>query len=201
MAEMLYQTVSVLMVSIVFLAVVSVVYVSWKNGISPMPSSAPVRRTVADEINRLKRRDIIVEAGSGWGTLALHLLRRCSVKQFIGIENSFIPLWISRAAVWLAFRFMPQTFAAFRASITFIRGDLYVYPYETADIVVCYLYPGAMKRLSVIFTKRLAPGARVISVCFAMPGYRPERVVTCGDLYRTKVYVYTVKPMAEGGHF
>ncbi|MBP1157029.1 MULTISPECIES: class I SAM-dependent methyltransferase [unclassified Paenibacillus] len=193
MAEMLYQMVSVLMVAFVFLAVVSVVYVSWKNGISPMPSSAPVRRTVADEINLLKCHDTIVEAGSGWGTLALHLLRRCSVKQLIGIENSFIPLWISRAAARLAFRFMPKSFAASQASITFIRGDIYTYPYETADVVVCYLYPGAMKRLSTIFGERLVPGARVISVCFALPGYRPERVVTCGDLYRTKVYVYTLK--------
>lgn len=193
MTDLLYQIFSVLMVTLVLLAVLSVVYVSWTNGISPMPSSAPVRRTVADEINRLNRSDTIVEAGSGWGTLALHVILRCPVKRLIGIENSPIPLWASRAIVRLAFRLVPEYSAVSRASITFIHGDIYSYPYENADVVVCYLYPGAMRRLSAVLNNRLAPGSRVVSVCFALPGWRPERVVTCGDLYRTKVYVYGVE--------
>lgn len=52
------------------------------------------------------------------------------------------------------------------------------------------MYPGAMQRLDPLLRARLTPGARVISICFALPGWRPMKVVTCRDLYRTKIYIY-----------
>jgi hypothetical protein len=180
--DFLYSILSGVLVGAVLLLLLSIVYVSWKNGISPMPASAVVRRAVAAEINRFSDRGLIVDAGSGWGTLALFVARHCSGWRIIGIENSRIPFWISR----LLSRFN------FSTNVSFIKGDLYTYPYESVDLVVCYLYPGAMKRLNTIFREKMTPGARVISVCFALPGWQSERVITCGDLYRTKVYVYTV---------
>lgn len=162
------------------LAVLSIVYVSWRNGISPMPSSVPVRRAVSAEISRLSEYGVMVEAGSGWGNLALHIGKACRSWQISGVENSLIPLAVSKLAVRLK-----QI-----VNVKFIRGDIYNYPYDRVDAVVCYLYPGAMKRLSPIWQDQLAPGARIISVCFALPGWEPERVITCRDLYRTRVYVY-----------
>ncbi|WP_246313613.1 class I SAM-dependent methyltransferase [Paenibacillus foliorum] len=182
-----------MLAGIVFLAMLSIVYASWKNGISPMPSSAPTRHAVAKEINQFSGRGTIVEAGSGWGTLALHLLRHCPGWRIIGVENSPIPLWISRLLARMAFLKRSGDSAVTGAPITYIHGDIYDYPYETADVVVCYLYPGAMKRFSVILGDRLAPHARIVSICFALPGWRPERVITCGDVFLTKVYVYTVE--------
>jgi hypothetical protein len=188
----LYQTLSLLFVAAVFIAVLSIVYASWRNGISPMPSSAPVRRAVADEINKLKGAGVLVEAGSGWGTLALYVAKRCRGWRIIGVENSPLPLWVSLMTERLTRRLRPAAAVSSDSadSVTFIRGDLYSYPYEEVDLVVCYLYPGAMKRLSPILAQRLAPGARVISVCFALPNWRPKAVITCKDLYRTQVYVY-----------
>jgi hypothetical protein len=174
--------ISVVLIGAVLLALLSIVYMSWKNGISPMPASAAVRRAVAAEINRFPEQGLIVEAGSGWGTLALYVAKHCLGWRIIGIENSRFPLWISR----LVSRF------DFSTDVSFIKRDLYTYPYERVDLVVCYLYPGGMKRLNTIFREKMAPGARVISVCFALPGWQSERVITCGDLYRTKVYVYTI---------
>jgi SAM-dependent methyltransferase len=188
---MIDQILSGVAAGTVFLAMLSIVYMSWKNGISPMPSSAPVRSAVADEIKRLTRSGVVVEAGSGWGTLGLYLLRGCPDIQVIGIENSPFPLAISRLAARLASHFLPETFATPRTRIKFIRGDIYTYPYENTDAVVCYLYPGAMKRLSPIFKERLTPGTRIISICFALPGWNPERILTCADPLRTKVYVYS----------
>lgn len=160
------------------LAVLSIVWHSWRNGISPMPASSPVRRAVAAELLRLGPRGSAVEAGSGWGSLALHTARRCPGWRLIGIENSPLPLAVSRL---LARR---------RPEMRFMRGDLFAYPYEDADAVICYLYPGAMNRLAPLLRRHLAPGACVISVCFALPGWTPVRTVVCADLYRTPVYVY-----------
>lgn len=126
-----------------------------------------------------------MDAGSGWGTLCQAILGKFPGKRVIGIENSPIPLLAARLLA--------------RGRICYVRGSLYLYDYRKADLVVCYLYPGAMKRLSGIFRDRLAPGARVVSVCFAMPGWEAERVLTCDDLYRTKIYVY--RNGGEGGRW
>jgi hypothetical protein len=154
-----------------------------------MPSSAPVRRAVVAEIHRLPEKGLIVEAGSGWGTLGIHIGRYCRGWRLVGIENSTLPLWMSKIMAWLAF--------GVQASVYFQRGDIYRYSYAEASLVICYLYPGAMNRLSTILRQQLKPDACVISICFALPGWQPERVITCGDLYRTKVYVYSARNNAN----
>jgi precorrin-6B methylase 2 len=196
MSGSLYSSLSYLLLGIVFLAMLSIVIVSLRNGISPMPSSAKVRFAVAGEINRLSRGGTIVEAGSGWGTLALYLARHCPGWKLVGIENSPVPLWISRFFL----RCLLAVNGISLDSISFINGNIYTYPYAEVDVIVCYLYPGAMKRLSEIANNRLSPGTRIISVCFALPGWEPERIVTCGDLYRTKVYVYGVESAEHENH-
>ncbi|MCM3079413.1 SAM-dependent methyltransferase [Brevibacillus invocatus] len=168
-------------------AVISIVWTSWRNGISPMPASALVRQAVANEVKRLQGTGTIVEAGSGWGTLGIHLAKHCQGWRVVGVENSPVPLHASQLLARLHFGVDAKAWAAFR------RGNIYSWSYTDTPVVVCYLYPGAMQRLSPILSRQLAPGARVISVCFALPGWTPERVVTCRDLYRTKVYVYHAK--------
>jgi hypothetical protein len=195
MSSSLYSGLSYLLLGTVFLALLSIVFVSWRNGISPMPSSAKVRSVVAAEINRLSRSGTIVEAGSGWGTLAMHLAKQCSGWKIIGIENSPVPLWVSR----FFWQWTSAVNGISRDGISFINANIYTYPYEADDVIVCYLYPGAMKRLSEMAINRLPQGMRMISVCFALPGWKPERVVTCGDLYRTKVYVYGAEAL-KGNH-
>ncbi len=173
------------------LAVLSIVYRSWRNGIAPMPASAPVRRQTAELLRQLPAGGSVVEAGSGWGTLLLHVKRHCpDLAQIVGIENSLVPYAVSRTAVRmdrLMMRKHPKT-----ASIAILRTDLYAHDYAQADAVVCYLYPGAMDRLGPILAEQLKPGSHVLSICFAIPGWRPERVVTCRDLYRTPIYCYRV---------
>lgn len=181
MESLVYQVVSASLAAVMLAAVLAIVYVSWRNGISPMPSPAPVRREVVDAMKRLPGSGVIVDAGSGWGTLALQAGRSCPGWQIIGIENSFIPMWIS----FLAAKLYNLT------NVSFIRGDLYTYSYQDVDIVVCYLFPGAMKRLSPIFREQLAPETYIISICFALPDWEPKQVIACRDLYRTKVYIYT----------
>ncbi len=171
---------SAALIVLFLLAAGSIVYSSWRNGISPMPTGSAVRRQVMAELRRVPDAKVMIEAGSGWGTLALEAARSRPDLQVIGIENSPLPWAVSRCLTrWGAFR-----------NVVLHRRDLYAYPYGEADAVVCYLYPGAMTRLDGIFREKLKPGVRIISICFALPGWKPERVITCGDMYRTKIYVY-----------
>ncbi|XID91303.1 class I SAM-dependent methyltransferase [Paenibacillaceae bacterium WGS1546] len=174
------------------LAALSIVWTSWRNGIGPMPSSLRVRRAVAAEVNRLGDGGLLIEAGSGWGTLGLHLGKHCRGWRVEGVENSPVPLAISRVASRLAFRARRAAGGseADRPSVTFRKGDLYDQSYRDARAVVFYQHPGAMRRLGPLLAEQLQPGARVVSVCFALPGWQPERVVACNDLYRTRIYVY-----------
>lgn len=185
----LYPILSITIVGVLLLSMISIVYVSWRNGISPMPTSAQVRRVVANEVNRISSTGTLVDAGSGFGTLAVHLAHHCPGWKIIGIENSLVPLWLSR--------FYWRVTAAMRGnsfnSITFYNENLYTYSYAEVDIIVCYLYPGAMKQLDRMVCNRLTPGStRIISICFALPSWELARVITCEDLYRTKVYVYDI---------
>lgn len=176
----------------VLLAVAWMAARSWRNGISPMPASRAVRRLVIEEVNRISGYASIVEAGSGWGTMGLDVVRHCPGKRLTGIENSSIPLWCSQLLARLAVRSRTAGTegGSLRGRVHFRRGDIYRHSYRDADIVLCYLYPGAMKQLEGKFRQELAHGAAVISVCFAIPGRRPVRTLTCGDALRTKVYVY-----------
>jgi hypothetical protein len=183
MIYLLYQILLGVLAVFVFIAMISIVFVSLRNGISPMPATSPVRYAALAEINRLASRGTLVEAGSGWGTLAQQAARTCPGWRVVGIENSIFPLWISRILARLIHR---------NTAVAFKYEDLYTYSYKEAHAVICYLYPGAMKRLSTILPDRLAPGATVISICFAIPGWEAERVITCRDLYRTPIYVYTI---------
>lgn len=180
MAALIYPIVSLFVVAIVLLAILSIVYRSLRNGISPMPSSFAVRRVVVGEMNRIGSGGSVIEAGSGWGTLAFHLTKACPSWQVKGIENSWIPLGVSQLVKRLRVH----------SNVTFNRGDIYTCAYHNADLVVCYLFPGAMRKLSPLLREQLKPGAYMISVCFVLPDWEPERVITCRDLYQTKVYVY-----------
>lgn len=179
---------------LILLSVVWIVLVSWKNGISPMPASRAVRAAVAGEVNRIPGYANVLEAGSGWGTLGLEVIRRCPGKRLTGIENSRLPLWFSQLFAVVCTRFLPVKGERerLRGKVIFRRGDIYRSSYSDADIVLCYLFPGAMERLAPKFRQELPPGAAVISVCFALPDKQPVRIITCPDRLRTKVYVYIV---------
>lgn len=153
-----------------------------------MPSSSYARRVVMEEIRRLNGNlNLIIDVGSGWGTLAFQASRNYPDQRVVGLENSPIPLWLSRLFKWIGSC----------SNLMLIHHNIYTYSYTQADIVLCYLYPGAMKRLSPIFEQQLPQDAYIISILFALPGWKPERVIECKDIYRTKVYVY--RHQGEGG--
>ncbi|WP_052723560.1 class I SAM-dependent methyltransferase [Paenibacillus wulumuqiensis] len=229
---MLSAAISILLLIMALFVLLSIVYYSWRNGISPLPSSLILRRQVEQEVKRLAavqqaigryaaagkesrstasplaapvydpvhigiqqrtsssttvaedkvpvQGPLIIEAGSGWGTMALHLARYCQPCRVVGIENSLVPLVVSRLLALLPGR----------APIRLIRGDMYEYAYEQGDLIVCYLFPGAMTRLNPILRERTRPGTYIISVYFALPDWEPEQVITCQDVHRTRIYIY-----------
>jgi trans-aconitate methyltransferase len=62
-----------------------------------------------------------------------------------------------------------------------------------ADVVFCYLYPDVMQKLSVKLKAELRPGTLILSCNFALPGFKPHRVLRpVGSLHSDPVYMYRI---------
>lgn len=146
-----------------------------RNGISPMPSSLKARQTI---LNHLPQTEgVIYELGSGWGTLALPVAAHYNQQQVIGFETSPVPLLIS------------QIFCR-RPNLTYKRKNFFNENLNDASLIICYLYPGAMRELKQKFQDELKPGTSIITNTFAIPGWEPKEVWEVNDLYKTKIYRY-----------
>ncbi|MCB1111952.1 MAG: methyltransferase domain-containing protein [Chlamydiales bacterium] len=165
--------------AVIFWIWLSVVWWTFKNGISPMPTSQAVKRKIFASIP-MSTQGTIYDLGSGWGTLAVPIARAMPHCQVIGYENSPIPYLFSKLlAGWNAV-----------TNVKFLRRDLFKMPLNDASLVVCYLFPKAMERLVQKFNEELKPGTIIISNTFAIPGWEPAQVYQIDDVYRTRVYVY-----------
>lgn len=160
---------------------ISLVFWSIRNGIGPMPSSFKAKACLMKCMPDVGAGKIL-ELGSGWGTLAFPIARKFPGSHVIGYETSPIPFAFSRLWNWLC---------AY-PNLQFQRRDFYSVSLKDADLIVCYLYPDAMRLLRAKLEKELKPGTWVISNTFAMPGWTPQKIFEVEDLYRTKIYLYKI---------
>lgn len=156
----------------------SVVFYTMRYGISPMPSLRKSRRLICAEVVGYK--GTIFELGSGWGHLAFDLARGSPQACVMAYEVSFFPWLVSRC--WLVITRL--------SNVKIKKQDFFDVSLSEANLVVCYLYPGAMSRLKEKFERELVPGTFVISHTFAVPGWVPKKTLRVNDLYQTPIYFY-----------
>jgi hypothetical protein len=161
------------------LAAASIIWMSIKNGISPMPSSAKVKIPFLDSLP-CDIKGTIFELGAGWGTLAFPLALRYPHCKIIAIENSWVPYCFCKLRQWL----QPCP------NLIFLQKDFFNVSLEKATLVTCYLYPGAMKQLKDKFENELNSEAIVATHTFAIPGWNPFVSFRASDLYHTPIYHY-----------
>lgn len=80
----------------------------------------------------------------------------------------------------VGFELSPFVFAIAKIRQFFTRGkgkiflrDFRKMPLADADVVCCYLLPKPMENLKEKFEQELAPGSKVISYAFEIPGWKP----------------------------
>ncbi|MBT6220781.1 MAG: SAM-dependent methyltransferase [Rhodospirillaceae bacterium] len=164
------------------LVVIGLIFIyALRTGISPMPSSAKVRRTMFDMLpDHLE--GTVFELGSGWGTLALPLARRypnCPVR---GYEISPLP--------WLYSWFRGRR--AGQSNLKFLRRDYLSADLSSAAMVVVYIHADGMAKLKPKFEAELKPGTLVLSNFFQVRSWTPVQEITADDLHRSKVYLYQI---------
>lgn len=162
---------------LVFFAL-SILIWTFKNSISPMPSTVNMRRAFFRHLSDQNGKKV-VELGSGWGHLAVGMAKKYPRSQIVAYENSPLP--------WLFSFFLKG-----KLSVKTLYADFFSQDLKEFDTVVCYLCRYSMSRLKSKFSKELKPGTEVVSLVFAIDGWEPETTVYADDLYRSPIYFYKV---------
>ncbi len=149
------------------------------TGVPPV-STSPQARSVLLDVIPPGLGGVIYELGSGWGGLARSLARQDLSSTVVAFEVSLLPWAVSRLCC--ALNPLPN--------LIIERRDFHARSLTNAAGVVCYLYPGGMKKLKSKLETELPDGAWVISNTFAVPGWKPERRVRVDGVLSSSVYLY-----------
>ncbi len=145
-----------------------------------MPSSHKAKKVIFSLLPTSQGK--IYELGSGWGHLAFPLARHFPKMEVLALEGSPLPWFFSEAVQKIMYY----------PNLKIARKNFFNTSLRDADGIVCYLYPKAMERLKEKFEKELKPGAFVITNTFAIPGWKPDKVLIVDDLWRSQIYLYYV---------
>ena len=160
---------------------ISIVWTSLRAGISPMPSSQKAQQAILAAIPE-NTQGLIIDLGSGWGSLIFPLARAFPSATVRGIELSLIPWACSRIRAALSGY----------SNLEIQRGDFQAASLADAKVIVCYLFPEGMESLKTKFEKELEPNTLIVSNTFRLAGWEPEEVITLDDIHQTPIYRYRV---------
>lgn len=160
----------------------SIVFYSFKNGITPTPTLGMVKQGLMAMLSQQQINGNLYELGAGWGTLAFALAKEYKHCNIYGYENSTFPYFFSQI----------RNLCSRYRNVKLFREDFYDVSLHDADLVVCCLYTRAMQKLRIKFENELKKDALVVSHTFAVPDWTPVDVFVAADLYRTKIYLYIV---------
>ncbi len=110
--------------------------------------------------------DVVMDLGSGDGRIVIAAARRFGARG-IGIELDGKLVERSRENARLA---------GVAERVSFVEGDVLQADLSKATVVTVYLLPGLLGKLQPRFVYELAPGTRIVSHAFSMPGWRPDRL-------------------------
>lgn len=178
---------------LILVLVLSGIFISllycWLTGISPVSSTFKSSRSIIKAVPP-EQKGVICELGAGWGRLAFSLAHRCPESRVLAYELSPVP-WIFLKL--RAFLFGPR-------NLKIVRRDFFKDDLSKASLVVCYLYPGAMAKLSSKLLLELKPSAEVISNTFKVPTWTPVATKNLEDVMCPEVFYYKMDSAITSYH-
>src|SRR5437868_1767295 len=133
------------------------------------------------ESAHIKAGEVVYDLGSGDGRIVIMAAQKYGANA-VGVEISDI----------LCQSTMKKVNALGLASqVKIIHGSALKVDLSPADVVTLYLLTSSNARLKPNLEKYLKPTARVVSLNFGMPGWKPERVESVhADRQTHTIYVY-----------
>lgn len=126
-------------------------------------------------------RDVVYDLGSGDGRIVIAAAREAGARG-VGIE-------INPERVAEARRKAAEAGVAGR--VEFRIGDVFETDLRDATIVTMFLLADLNLKLRPKLLAELRPGARVLSYCFDMGDWKPDKTVDTGGC---KIYLWTIPP-------
>lgn len=140
---------------------------------APFARSGRRKVNIMFELAEVRPGEVVVDLGSGDGTLVIEAARRGA--RAIGVEINPLLVWISR---WRArWRNAEDT-------VVIIRGDIKNYPLRGADVIFLYLMPKGMEQLQNKIVSEAKSGARIVSNSFPLPNLQPSKEAERTYLYK-----------------
>ena len=173
-----------LLIVVVLVTAVLIVTTSMKNGIGPVPTNRWVKERVISGLPESISGDVF-DLGAGWGGVSLSLAKAYPTNKIIAVENA-LPVWMF---CWLRVKVWEKLGEVNNLEVRL--GDINSTDLCNAGLVYCYLYPGAMKKLSSRL-QELSPGCVVISNTFSIPGFEPDSRVQASDIWKSQIYCYRI---------
>jgi ribosomal protein L11 methylase PrmA len=78
--------------------------------------------------------------------------------------------------------------------VTFIEGDFLDIDLSEATVILCYLFPEALRALKPKFERELRPGTRIVSEVFTVLGWKENMVI---EVNRKHFNLYVMPPEKE----
>jgi 16S rRNA A1518/A1519 N6-dimethyltransferase RsmA/KsgA/DIM1 with predicted DNA glycosylase/AP lyase activity len=146
-----------------------------------MPSSSKAYNTMVKLVDETGNGPVI-DLGSGWGNFVIRIAKRNPQRQIIGYELSFLP--------WLLSTSLKKIMGL--KNLTLYRKNFYKIDLPLASVLVCYLYPEAMKKIRNKLILEQPEVDFLISNNFAIPSWQPYKVIPLDDFYKSPVYLYKI---------
>ena len=149
----------------------------------PVPSCGKVRTAMIEDVSLIltkRKNQIVMDLGSGWGSLLLPLAKKFPRHRFIGIEHGFIPYYFSK--------FISRKLK----NINFYRQNFFNSNISKADVVFVFLLPHIMPKISVKCQKEAKENALIYVNRFPISDIKPKKEVSLGSKYDT-YYVYKIQ--------
>ncbi|RXJ88224.1 methyltransferase [Arcobacter sp. CECT 8985] len=162
---------------ILLIFILFIVISSLKVGISPMPTSKPSQKIILEYLQN-SSNNTIIDLGSGFGTLAIHLAVNFPNKKIIGYEVSIIPFYIS-----VILKYILRV-----KNVHFYKKDFLKQNLKDCDLV-CYLYPNGMKKLENKLFKETI-NTTIVSNTFSFRNIKEKEVLNDTSILKNPIFIY-----------
>ena len=149
----------------------------------PVPTCGQVKSAMIQDVAKVltkRKSQVIMDLGSGWGSLLLPLAQKFPKHKFIGIEYGLIPYFVSKLR------------AKKLRNITFYRQNFFNTDISKADIIFLFLLPHVMPKIAAKCQKETKRGALIYVNRFPFPKVKEKKKISFGSKFET-YYVYETK--------
>ena len=146
----------------------------------------PTNKNVLDKVlaaMELREDDVLYDLGCGDGRVVIEAVKKYRIRKGVCIE--------ARENLVREARIKARE-AGVEDRVVIIKGDFFEVDVSEATVVYLYLLTSVNERLKPKLERELRPGARVVTLDFHVPGWRPVKVYGDGVGWQRTIYVYVI---------